>query len=171
MIQDNCVNIKNNTSNTGDDTTDHSKDNSDNNNEVNIKDRDSGVAYKVMSTHINDQNAMRSVPRLPANMVVRVFDQNSADTFHDYRGSQVLITEGAKTYAKFYEMQSTSSAPHHNNGSGGNRGLGNIPPRKRMQHCAHFRLKDLCRLGASCRFLHVLPTSEEIIPKGGIIIH
>jgi hypothetical protein len=97
------------------------------------------------ATHINNAEAMANVPRLPAEMTVRVFNQNSFDTWHDYPGTNVLITEGAKTYQKQYEQE-----------------MNNVPIRKRMQHCAHFRLKDMCRLGASCRFLHVLPTEQEI---------
>lgn len=97
------------------------------------------------ATHINNAEDMQGVTRLPADMKVRVFDQNSANTSHDYMGTNVLLTEGAKTYAKYYMQE-----------------LNRIPVRKRMQHCAHFRLKDMCRLGESCRFLHVLPTPEEI---------
>ncbi|KPI89236.1 hypothetical protein ABL78_1659 [Leptomonas seymouri] len=97
------------------------------------------------ATHINNADAMADVPRLPSDMTVRVFNHNSFDTWHDYPGINVLITEGAKAYQKQYEQ-----------------GMNNIPTRKRMQHCAHFRLKDMCRLGESCRFLHVLPTEQEI---------
>ncbi|CCW59961.1 unnamed protein product [Phytomonas sp. EM1] len=97
------------------------------------------------STHINHPPHMKDVPRLPADMIVRVFDQNSDKNYHDYPGTNVLITEGAKNYIKYYERK-----------------LHNIPFCKRMQHCAHFRLKEMCRLGASCRFLHVLPTPEEV---------
>ncbi|CCW67066.1 unnamed protein product [Phytomonas sp. Hart1] len=97
------------------------------------------------STHINHAPQMKDVPRLPADMIVRVFDQNSYKNYHDYPGTNVLITEGAKNYIKYCERK-----------------MNNIPFSKRMQHCAHFRLKEMCRLGASCRFLHVLPTPEEI---------
>ncbi|AIO02214.1 zinc finger protein family member, putative [Leishmania panamensis] len=97
------------------------------------------------ATHINNPEAMADVPRLPSDMTVRVFNQNSFDTWRDYPGSNLLITEGAKAYQKQYEQEMNS-----------------VPTRKRMQHCAHFRLKDMCRLGESCRFLHVLPTEQEI---------
>ncbi|CAJ1993438.1 RNA-binding protein Torus / ZC3H31 [Leishmania donovani] len=97
------------------------------------------------ATHINNIEAMADVPRLPADMTVRVFNQNSFDTWRDYPGGNLLITEGAKAYQKQYEQEMNS-----------------VPTRKRMQHCAHFRLKDMCRLGESCRFLHVLPTEQEL---------
>lgn len=97
------------------------------------------------TTHICDPDAMAHIPRLPNYITVRVFEQNNFDMFRDYNGSNVLLTEGAKTYAKYYEQDNNT-----------------IPLRKRMQHCAHFRLKELCRLGGSCRFFHVLPSSEEL---------
>ncbi|KAG5489950.1 hypothetical protein JKF63_00068 [Porcisia hertigi] len=97
------------------------------------------------ATHINNAEAMADVPRLPADMTVRVFNQNSNDTWRDYPGGNLLITAGARAYQKQYEQE-----------------MNCVPARKRMQHCAHFRLKDMCRLGESCRFLHVLPTEQEI---------
>ncbi|KAL7695078.1 hypothetical protein N2W54_003883 [Lotmaria passim] len=110
-----------------------------------IKDLETVRESSANATHINNAEAMADVPRLPAEMTVRVFNQNSFDTWHDYPGTNVLITEGAKSYQKQYEQE-----------------MNNVPTRKRMQHCAHFRLKDMCRLGESCRFLHVLPTEQEI---------
>lgn len=99
-------------------------------------------------THINDEASMAEAPRLPAEVRVRIFEPNSVDQFKDYSGNYVLITEGAKTYLKFYEQEGHA-----------------IPLRKRMQHCAHFRIKDMCRQGEGCRFLHVLPTPEEAAAK------
>ncbi|EPY17553.1 hypothetical protein STCU_10533 [Strigomonas culicis] len=88
---------------------------------------------------------MDGVARLPADMVVRCYNKNSCDIFNDYPGALVLMTEGAKVYKKAHEA------------------LGNqLPAKKRMQHCAHFRANDMCRLGASCRFLHVLMTAQEL---------
>lgn len=99
-------------------------------------------------THVNDAEAMEDEPRLLAEMQVRVFEPNSNDRFRDYSGDFVLVTQGAKEYQKHYDLEG-----------------GKIPPRKRMQHCAHFRLKGMCRNGGSCRFLHALFTPEEIAEK------
>ncbi|KAG5488471.1 hypothetical protein JIQ42_00078 [Leishmania sp. Namibia] len=110
-----------------------------------VADLEAARESSANATHINNAEAMADVPRLPADMTVRVFNQNSFDTWRDYPGGNLLITEGAKAYQKQYEQE-----------------LNSVPTRKRMQHCAHFRLKDMCRLGESCRFLHVLPTEQEI---------
>lgn len=97
------------------------------------------------NTHLNNASLMANVPRLPETMLVRAYDQNSLECYHDYEGSQVLVTNGARSYVKSLH---------------GDRGQ--LMFRRRMQHCAHFRLKDMCRLGESCRFLHVLSTPEEL---------
>ncbi|EPY30564.1 hypothetical protein AGDE_09380 [Angomonas deanei] len=94
-------------------------------------------------THVNNREAMKETPRLPASMTVRVFETNSKDTYEDYPGDVVLLTDGAVVYSECYEAE---------------RG---IPPRKNMQHCAHFHMNDVCRLGERCRFIHVLLTDEE----------
>lgn len=110
------------------------------------------------STHLNDPLLMRNVPRLPQGICVRAFDQNSTDSYRDFDGSQVLVTDGARSYLKC-------------NGSESNQ----FSARRRMQQCAHFRLKSMCRLGESCRFLHVLPIDEDVgdhnaaIATGGIV--
>lgn len=102
-------------------------------------------------THLNNALAMQNVPRLPKDMVVRAFDQNSLNTYNDYPGSDVLITVGARTYVKNVEGE-------HLNPS----------TRRRMQHCAHFRLKEMCRLGENCRFLHVLTSQEGMDNRTGV---
>lgn len=109
------------------------------------KDLDRLYSNEGTTTHQNNADLMRTVPRLPNEVVVRAFDQNSSESYHDYLGSQVLMTQGARAYLKSLESDQ-----------------GGFPTRRRMQHCAHFRLKDMCRLGESCRFLHVLSTPEEL---------
>lgn len=109
------------------------------------KDLERLFSSDTSATHQNNAELMANVPRLPHEVLVRAFDQNSSESFHDYHGSQVLVTQGARTYLKSLESEQP-----------------NFPSRRRMQHCAHFRLKDMCRLGESCRFLHVLSTPEEL---------
>eukprot|EP00796_Vickermania_ingenoplastis_P004954 gene4954-3554_t len=109
------------------------------------KDMERLFSNDANTTHQNNVELMANVPRLSADIVVRAFDQNSSESYHDYLGTQVLMTQGARTYLKSLEGDQ-----------------GGFPSRRRMQHCAHFRLKDMCRLGESCRFLHVLSTPEEL---------
>ncbi|PBJ71952.1 hypothetical protein BCY84_16172 [Trypanosoma cruzi cruzi] len=89
------------------------------------------------TTHIAEPELLANYPRLPANITVRAFEQNSKDSFVDYPGDQVLLTLGSRQYLTAFEAEGTI-------------------PKKKMQHCAHFRTNHLCRRGESCRFLHVV---------------
>lgn len=89
------------------------------------------------TTHIFESDMLARYPRLPARILVRAFEQNSKDCFVDFPGDQVLQTFGSRQYLTAFEAE------------------GNIP-KKKMQHCAHFRTNRLCRRGESCRFLHVV---------------
>lgn len=111
-----------------------------------------GTTDNSTSTHLNDPVLMQNVPRLPQGFRVRAFDQNSNATYRDYDGSQVLMTVGARLL-----LRSTSDEHNQYNA------------RRRMQQCAHFRLKSMCRLGESCRFLHVLPSAEEVGDRNGTV--
>lgn len=93
-----------------------------------------------LDTHVCDEEILPYYPRLPPSMIVRVYQQNSTDDYADFPGDQVLLTNGSQQYMDAYNAE------------------GHIP-RKKMQHCAHFRLKRLCRIGAGCKFLHVISSS------------
>ncbi|RNF11814.1 hypothetical protein TraAM80_00648 [Trypanosoma rangeli] len=89
------------------------------------------------TTHIAEPEQLLRYPRLSANITVRAFEQNSKDSFVDYPGDQVLLTSGSLQYLAAFEAEGTI-------------------PKKKMQHCAHFRTNRLCRRGEGCRFLHIL---------------
>lgn len=89
------------------------------------------------TTHIFEHDMLARYPRLPSRIVVRAFEQNSKDCFVDFPGDQVLQTLGSRQYLTAFEAEGTI-------------------PKKKMQHCAHFRTNRLCRRGESCRFLHVV---------------
>ncbi|CCW67067.1 unnamed protein product [Phytomonas sp. Hart1] len=107
-------------------------------------------AFPCIHTHIADSEAVKNYERLPANIRVRVFQPNSGDEGQDFPGNDVLRTAGATQYEEAYNRE------------------GNVPTVK-MQHCAHFQNKKLCRLGDGCRFLHVVsmalsvPMEEETV--------
>ncbi|CUG94359.1 Hypothetical protein, putative [Bodo saltans] len=89
-------------------------------------------------THVCDEETLPLYRRLPEDVVVRVYQQNSTDDFHEFSGEKVLLTLGAQQYLDAFMNE------------------GRRIPRKKMQHCAHFRLKRLCRMGPGCKFIHVV---------------
>ncbi|RNE98361.1 uncharacterized protein Tco025E_09235 [Trypanosoma conorhini] len=89
------------------------------------------------TTHIAEPEQLSHYSRLPANVTVRAFEQNSKDSFVDYPGDQVLLTLGSLQYLAAFEAEGAI-------------------PKKKMQHCAHFRTNRLCRRGEDCRFLHIV---------------
>ncbi|CBH15538.1 hypothetical protein, conserved [Trypanosoma brucei gambiense DAL972] len=101
------------------------------------------------STHIVDEKLLPLYPRLRPDVVVRVFEQNSTEEYKDYTGDQILVTDGARQYLLALDVEGAI-------------------PRKKMQHCAHFRTKHLCRMGSGCNFIHVLQglvANAEISPR------
>ncbi|KAG8344666.1 hypothetical protein TRVL_04499 [Trypanosoma vivax] len=94
-------------------------------------------SVKSHVTHTTNPECLSSYPCVPADIIVRVFEQNNNGDYNDYSGECVLVTEGAKQYMSAYEVEREI-------------------PRKKMQHCAHFRTKGLCRMGENCRFIHVV---------------
>lgn len=95
-------------------------------------------------THVCDDDVLPLYRRLPSDVTVRVYQQNSAEDFHDFPGDQVLLTQGAQQYLDAFASE------------------GRQIPRKKMQHCAHFRLKRLCRVGADCKFIHVVLSDGSV---------
>lgn len=89
-------------------------------------------------THIAEAERVKQYEHLPTNVVVRVFQPNTGDGSEDYPGNDVLRTVGATQYEEAFNNE------------------GGIPSSMKMQHCAHFQSKKLCRLGKGCRFLHVV---------------
>ncbi|KAH9582287.1 hypothetical protein LSM04_009211 [Trypanosoma melophagium] len=89
------------------------------------------------TTHIAEPEMLMHYPRLRPDIIVRVFEQNSNESYVNYTGDQVLVTLGARQYVTAFDAEGTI-------------------PKKKMQHCAHFRTKHLCRMGENCRFLHVV---------------
>ncbi|KEG07231.1 hypothetical protein DQ04_10491010 [Trypanosoma grayi] len=89
------------------------------------------------ATHIAEPAMLMRYPRLRTDVIVRVFEQNSNEAWVDYPGDQVLVTLGSRQYMAAFDAEGTI-------------------PKKKMQHCAHFRTKNLCRMGENCRFLHVV---------------
>jgi hypothetical protein len=89
-------------------------------------------------THVCDEETLSLYRRLPDDVTVRVYQQNSTDDFNEFSGDKVLLTLGAQQYLDAFMNE------------------GRRIPRKKMQHCAHFRLKRLCRMGPGCKFIHVI---------------
>uniref|UniRef100_A0A146LQV0 C3H1-type domain-containing protein n=1 Tax=Lygus hesperus TaxID=30085 RepID=A0A146LQV0_LYGHE len=80
---------------------------------------------------------MQNYPRLDKNILVRVFLPNSNEEYQEFVGDDVIRTAGATQYEEAFIRE-------------------NGIPSIKMQHCAHFQNKKLCRLGDGCRFLHVI---------------
>lgn len=99
-------------------------------------------------THHWEEPHVSRYPRLPHGMSVRVYAQNSGDLYDDYPSDKVLLTAGSQQYVEAYQQE-------------GNQ----IPTRKKMQHCAHFRMNKLCRQGPSCRFIHVPVAGDDVQPS------
>lgn len=93
--------------------------------------------FPCIRTHRATEEAVKHYDRLPSDMVVRVYQPNTSDDGVNFPGNDLLRTAGATQYEEAY---------HQANG---------IPSLK-MQHCAHFQNKKLCRMGDGCRFLHVV---------------
>ena len=99
-------------------------------------------SFQCHDTHVGDEpSLLRYYRRLPPDVTVRAYQQNSSEDYEDFSGDRVLLTQGAQLYADLFRSE------------------GNQFPRKKMQHCAHFRLKRLCRMGEACKFIHVVPTN------------
>lgn len=94
-------------------------------------------------THVCDEETLSLYRRLPEDVTVRVYQQNSTDDYNEFSGDQVLLTLGAQQYQDAFI------------------GEGRRIPRKKMQHCAHFRLKRLCRMGPGCKFIHVISLENQ----------
>ncbi|KAK7196696.1 zinc finger protein family member [Novymonas esmeraldas] len=105
--------------------------------------------FPHIATHRATREAVAHYEHMPRALVVRVYQPNTPGDGMDFRGDDVLRTAGATQYEDAYRQ------------------TGGIPALK-MQHCAHFQTKKLCRMGDGCRFLHVVsvalaspPPNEE----------
>jgi hypothetical protein len=105
--------------------------------------------FPHIATHRATAAAVANYERMPEDLVVRVYQPNTPGDGVDFMGGVVLRTAGATQYEEAYRQ------------------AGGVPPLK-MQHCAHFQTKKLCRMGDGCRFLHVVsvalasPAPEEV---------
>lgn len=95
--------------------------------------------FKCSVTHTNDETSLQRFPCLKQGFIVRVYVQNSPNEYDDFSSERVLYTMGAEKYLEAFRNE------------------GGHIPRKKMQHCAHFRIKRMCRLGAGCKFIHAVP--------------
>lgn len=108
--------------------------------------------FPHIATHRATREAVARYEHMPRELVVRVYQPNTPGDGMDFRGDDVLRTAGATQYEDAYRQ------------------CGGIPSLK-MQHCAHFQTKKLCRMGDGCRFLHVVsvalasPAPEEEISR------
>ncbi|KPA79931.1 hypothetical protein ABB37_04984 [Leptomonas pyrrhocoris] len=93
--------------------------------------------FPHIATHRATAAALTDYERMPGDLVVRVYQPNTPGDGVDFMGSDVLRTAGATQYEE------------------ASRQAGGVPSLK-MQHCAHFQTKKLCRMGDGCRFLHVV---------------
>ena len=104
--------------------------------------------FPHIATHRATAAAVEHYERMPEDLVVRVYQPNTPGDGADFMGRDVLRTAGATQYEEAYRQ------------------AGGVPSLK-MQHCAHFQTKKLCRMGDGCRFLHVVsvalasPAPEE----------
>lgn len=104
--------------------------------------------FPHIATHRATAAAVTHYERMPDDLVVRVYQPNTPGDGVDFAGGDVLRTAGATQYEEAYRQS------------------GGVPSLK-MQHCAHFQTKKLCRMGDGCRFLHVVsvalasPAPEE----------
>lgn len=97
--------------------------------------------FNYMETHIARADCLQGYRHLPDNMEVRALLPNGGES-RVYSGGRVLQTAGALLYETAY------------------RNHDGIPSIK-MEHCAHFQTNKMCRLGYSCRFLHVV--TDELL--------
>ncbi|KAG5464633.1 hypothetical protein LSCM4_00073 [Leishmania orientalis] len=93
--------------------------------------------FPHIATHRATREAVIRYEHMPQELIVRVYQPNTPGDGTDFNGDDVLRTAGATQYEDAYRQ------------------AGGIPALK-MQHCAHFQTKKLCRMGDGCRFLHVV---------------
>ncbi|KPI89237.1 hypothetical protein ABL78_1660 [Leptomonas seymouri] len=93
--------------------------------------------FPHITTHRATAAALANCERMPQDLVVRVYQPNTPGDGVDFMGNDVLRTAGAMQYEEAYRQ------------------AGGVPSLK-MQHCAHFQTKKLCRMGDGCRFLHIV---------------
>ncbi|AYU83422.1 conserved hypothetical protein [Leishmania infantum JPCM5] len=93
--------------------------------------------FPHIATHRATKEAVARYEHMPPELIVRVYQPNTPGDGMDFNGDDVLRTAGATQYEDAYKQ------------------TGGIPALK-MQHCAHFQTKKLCRMGDGCRFLHVV---------------
>ncbi|CAM43837.2 conserved hypothetical protein [Leishmania braziliensis MHOM/BR/75/M2904] len=93
--------------------------------------------FPHIATHRATREAVVRYEHMPQELIVRVYQPNTPGDGMDFNGDDVLRTAGATQYEDAYRQ------------------TGGVPALK-MQHCAHFQTKKLCRMGDGCRFLHVV---------------
>lgn len=126
------------------------------------------VVFGGTPSHIAADDVRSRYPRIGCNFVVRVYAPNfSADAETDYASEQVLVTAGSLRYrnqmlSQRTDVSLTSQAVEFYMGASTAQPQQTFPvlyphPNiQKIQHCAHFKNKGICRNGQNCKFIHII---------------